>query len=153
DFTYFNKRTRDAILERETAPSGGFPGDQFVNVGEVSNSGIELQATLQALRRDNFAWEIAGNLATNEDRIESLGDIPFIGIGSAQRHVEGYPIAGFWSRRIVSADRDPATHAISNVLCDGGDGAAPVPCAQAPAVFLGTPTPTLTAAIANTFTI
>ncbi|HEU5209467.1 MAG TPA: TonB-dependent receptor, partial [Longimicrobiales bacterium] len=152
DFTYFSKRTRDAILERETAPSGGFPGDQFVNVGEVSNHGIELAAVLQALTRDNLAIEIGGNVATNNDEVEDLGDIPFISIGS-QRHVVGYPIGGFWSRRVVSADRDPATHAVSNILCDGGPGGAPVPCAQAPQVYLGPSIPTLTAAVFTNITI
>ncbi|MGH7575436.1 MAG: TonB-dependent receptor domain-containing protein, partial [Longimicrobiales bacterium] len=153
DFTYFTKRTKDAILERETAPSGGFPGDQFINVGEISNRGIELQATLQALTGEGLAWEISGNIATNKDRIEDLGDLPFIGIGAAQRHTEGHPISGFWSRRIASADRDPETHEISNTLCDGSPNAEPLPCDQAPAVYLGTPTPSLTAAIASTVTI
>lgn len=152
DFTYFSKVTKDAILERETAPSGGFPGDQFVNVGQVSNSGIELQATLQALVRDNFAWEIGGNIATSENEIDDLGGIPFLSTGNSQRHAEGYSIGGFWSRRVVSADRDPATNAITNILCDDGAGGG-IACAQAPQVYLGTPTPTFSAAVTNTFTI
>lgn len=152
DFTYFNKRTKDAILQRQTAPSFGFPGNQFVNIGETSNRGFELQAGLQVLRQENFAWEIGGNIGTNEDKIEELGGIPFVGSGNL-RSVEGYPISGFWSRRVVSADRDPTTHAITNILCDGGPGGEPVPCAQAALIFIGTQTPKAAGAISSTFTI
>ena len=153
EFNYFTKRTTDAILSRETAPSGGFPGNQFVNVGEISNSGVELQAVLRALSRDNVGIEIGGNIATNNDEIENLGDVPFISTGTSQRHTVGYPISGFWSRRVVSADRDPTTHAISNILCDGGPGNAPVACSQAPAIYLGPSSPTLTAAVFTSITI
>jgi hypothetical protein len=53
---------------------------------------------------------------------------------------------------VVSADRD-ATGLPTNVLCDGGSGGAGVACATAPFVYIGTPTPKLTGALANTFTI
>ena len=54
---------------------------------------------------------------------------------------------------VVSAERNPTTGQAQNVLCDGGAGAAPVACAQAPFVYIGTPTPRMTGAVANTFTI
>jgi hypothetical protein len=53
----------------------------------------------------------------------------------------------------VSADRDPTTSAISNIRCDGGPGNAPMACATAPVVFIGTPTPKLTGAISTTVTM
>jgi hypothetical protein len=39
------------------------------------------------------------------------------------------------------------------VLCDGGKGAAPVDCANAPFVFIGSAVPTSTGSVANTFTL
>ncbi len=33
DATYFNRTTKDAILLRPVAPSTGFSGAQFVNIG------------------------------------------------------------------------------------------------------------------------
>ena len=44
DFTYFSKQTDDEILSQPLAPSSGFPGNRFVNIGRVDNHGIELQA-------------------------------------------------------------------------------------------------------------
>ena len=152
DFTHFRRRTKDAILQQPTAPSGGFPGSQAVNLGETKNRGIELQAAFQALARSNLAWEIMGNFATNRDEVVDLGELAFAG-GTNVRSVVGYPISGLWSKKVVSADRDPTTHAVSNILCDGGPGNAPVPCADAPEVFIATQTPKVTGAVATTVTL
>jgi hypothetical protein len=67
--------------------------------------------------------------------------------------VVGRPINGIYTRRVVSADRDPVTNLATNVLCDGGPGQAPVACATAPFLFHGTPTPKLSGAIGNTVTL
>ncbi|HUQ81212.1 MAG TPA: SusC/RagA family TonB-linked outer membrane protein [Gemmatimonadaceae bacterium] len=153
DFTYFTKKTKDAILLRPVAPSLGFPGNQYVNIGEVSNKGFEFKATLQALSTNNVGWEITGNVGTTKDRIEDLGGIPFITVsaGLPQRHVEGYPIGGLWTKRVVSATVDAAGRA-QNVLCDGGTQ-APVACASAPFLFMGTVTPKMTGAVSNSVTL
>jgi len=151
DFTYYTKRTEDAILSRDLPPSGGFSGTQYVNIGETSNHGVELQARLQTLVRENFAWEISGNVSTNTDRIEDLGGATLS--GTTVRNVLGYPINGLWTKRIASADRDPTTNAITNILCVNGPGGAPAPCSQALPVFIGTSTPKVIGSIANTFTV
>jgi outer membrane receptor protein involved in Fe transport len=153
DFTYFTKTTKDAILLRPVPPSLGFPGSQFVNIGEVSNKGLELRASLQAITRENFGWEISGNVGTTKDEIEDLGGIPFIAFsGLPQRHVEGYPIGGLWAKRVTSASLNSQGRAI-DVMCDGGAGASAQPCATAPLLFMGTITPKTTGAVGTTFTI
>ena len=152
DFSYFSKHTTDAILLQQTAPSGGFPGTQAVNVGETKNHGIELQGNYQVLALNNLAWELNGNIGTNRDEVVDLGALAFAGSTNV-RSVVGYAINGYWSKRVVSADRDPTTNAISNILCDGGPGNAPVSCATAPVVFIGTPTPKLTGAFSTTVTL
>jgi TonB-linked SusC/RagA family outer membrane protein len=150
DFTYFNKRTLDLILSQPVAPSSGFSGSQFSNLGRVDNHGIELQAGLQAITRQNFSWEILGNIGTNKDVIKSLGGLPSLIPNAGQFNKVGGPIGGIYTRRVVSADRDPVTGLPTNILCDGGAGAAPVACSSAPFVFIGTPTPKVTGSVANT---
>jgi TonB-linked SusC/RagA family outer membrane protein len=152
DFTYFSKRTKDAILNQPTAPSGGFPGNQAVNIGETKNSGLELQAILQAISTSTVAWEITANMGTNEDEVIDLGALAFAG-STNLRSVVGHPINAYWGRRVVSADRDPNTHAVSNILCDGGPGNAPTSCTTAPEVFLGTQTPKFTGSLSSSLTL
>ena len=153
DFTYFSKRTADVIISQPIAPSSGFAGNQFANLGRVDNRGIELLATLQALARGGFSWEIVGNIATNKDEIKDLGGIGGVVLSAGQTNVVGGPIGGIYTRRVVSADRDPVTNLPINVRCDAGPDVAPVACGTAPFQFIGTPTPRTTGSIGNTFWI
>ena len=160
DFTYYSKTTQNEIVNQPVAPSTGFSGNQLINLGKVVNSGIELQARLQAVTRRDFDWEIVGNFTTISNTIKS--NITNTIASAGQYNIVGYPIGGLWSRRVVSADRDPTTNLAINVLCDGGNasnlapGAKPGPataCASAPFVYIGNPTPSKTFSLGNTFMI
>jgi hypothetical protein len=150
----FSKQTKDAILLRGTPPSGGFPGQQFVNIGQVSNKGIELQVNAQPITRPNFSWDLSASIATAHNYIADLGGIPSISLGlPLQSHIEGYPIASYFIKRVVSAEVDPATGAVTSALCDGGQGNPAVSCDEAPLVFAGTPIPKVTGAFTSTLTL
>jgi TonB-linked SusC/RagA family outer membrane protein len=149
DFTYFSKRTFDQIVSQPVAPSSGFPGSQFRNLGRVDNRGIELSASWRAIARPGLEWELGGNVATNRDRIIDLGGIQNVVANPGFHNLVGFPIGAVFAKRVVSADRS-ATGQATNVLCDGGEGQAPVGCAQAPFVNIGTPTPSLTGAVSTT---
>ena len=152
DFTYFTKRTKDAILQRAIAPSTGFSGAQFVNIGETANSGFEAQLNARIVERPNLGWGVTLSLSHVRDEIVDLGGIDAIPLGlPMQRHVEGYPIGGFWTRRIVSAEVD-ANGVPQNILCDDGQGGA-VACSSAPLLYFGTPTPKYSGAISTTLTL
>lgn len=153
DFTYFTKKTTDEILDQPIAPSTSFSGTIPVNLGRVDNSGFELKATVPVLAREDFDWLLVGSFATNKDVVRDLGGLSNEISSYGPSNQVGYPIGGIWSKRVVSADRDPATGGATNVLCDGGDAKPPVDCALAPFVFLGTTTPKWSGAISNTFTI
>jgi len=152
DFTYYTRRTKDAILSLQIAPSSGFSGTQTVNIGETSNQGLEMQARLQALTTDNFAWDVGMNVSTNKDRVEDRGGLA-PGTGTT-RDAEGYPIGGYWTKTIASATRNP-DNTVTNILCNNGPptNGPPVACASALSTFVGTPTPKVLGAVTNTFTI
>ncbi len=153
DFTYYNKHTHDEIIAQPLAPSSGFFGNQFQNLGQVNNHGLELQSTLQLLSRANLKWDVAGMFSTARNEIVSLGGLASLVTTTGQVNQIGYPIQSYFSKRVVSATQDPSTGAVSNVLCDGGDGKPAVACASAPFVFIGSPVPTRTWSIANTVTL
>jgi TonB-linked SusC/RagA family outer membrane protein len=153
DFTVYSKQTRDAILLRGTPPSGGFPGEQFVNIGEVSNKGVELQVNAQVITQPSFSWNVGASVATASNYIADLGGIPSIPLGlPLQSHVQGYPVAGYFIKRVVSAEVDPSG-AVTSALCDAGTGRAPVDCATAPLVFAGSPIPKTMGAFTSTVTL
>jgi TonB-dependent SusC/RagA subfamily outer membrane receptor len=153
DFTYYNQETKDAILLRQQPPSLGFPASQFVNVGAIRNTGLELQLNAIALRTPGTQLDLGFNLSRNRNEVLDLAGEDFIALG-AQQHRVGYPIASWWEQRAVSAEIDQNGVA-TNVMCDGGpeNDHQPVPCSEAPRVFLGVSQPKLEGGFMPTLTV
>jgi TonB-dependent SusC/RagA subfamily outer membrane receptor len=146
DFTFYNRTTRDAILQRSVAPSSGYSGSQFINAGVVNNRGFELSLRGRPLSSRKVAWDLGLNLSKNRNRLEELGiDAAFLAVGFIpNRHQEGFPLDSYFRKRIVSADL--VNGRAANILCDGGTGfqgvmpgGAAVPCASAPFLYVGKP--------------
>ncbi|MBI4419396.1 MAG: TonB-dependent receptor, partial [Gemmatimonadetes bacterium] len=153
-FTYFNKRTRDAIVASQVAPSLGFPERQLENLGVVRTWGTELALDARLLDHPTFAWDLGVGLATNGSRIETLGGLPSVLVRGAQEHREGYPLAAFFQREIASAEVDPLGRVV-NVVCAGGpdNNDQPLPCVQAPRLYGGQPTPRWQGSVRTTLTV
>ncbi len=153
EFTYYDKRTRDAILEREIAPSIGFSGFQPFNIGRLSNKGTEAVIRGRPLQRAQTSLDLSLSLATNSNRLVDLGldGVEWVSAGGFLRHQVGLPVGALFDRRIVSAELNAAGQAI-NVMCDDGQGGA-VACASAPEVYQGRTIPKVEGAFASTLTL
>ncbi|HKH90763.1 MAG TPA: TonB-dependent receptor, partial [Gemmatimonadaceae bacterium] len=163
ELTYYRKHTLDAIVPRELAPSGGVPGVQLLNAGEIHNTGIELLARATPLRGERWGWDLSLNLATNDNTVVTLGDpaLQSLSAGEYRAHRVGFPVGAWFERRVVSADMGP-TGVVSNVKCDDGQGGA-TPCAgadgsygtadDAPLVYLGRTIPRVSGAAGSTVTL
>ena len=138
-FTYYDQRTKDAIVQRQVSPSSGFPGSQFVNIGEIRNKGIELGLTSVLVQQGGLSWDLGMTLSTNTNEVVSLGDLSTLSAGGLQQHKEGYPVAGYHFKNVVSATLDGSGN-VTESLCESESG-SPVPCASAPRVFMGRPNP------------
>ena len=141
-FSYFRKRTNDAIVAVPSAPSTGFAGSEFKNLGQVTNKGYEIEANVIPISRKNLQWSIGANLTHVTNIVNSLGGSPTINTGQGFNTImikEGYPIGSFFAKKVLSADRT-ATNTATNVLCDDGTGKG-IACASAPQVFLADPGP------------
>jgi TonB-dependent starch-binding outer membrane protein SusC len=104
ELTYFNKTSRDALVQRRLSPSLGATTTRFENIGEVVNQGFEFSLNALLLDMPNFLWRttVSGSFTDNE--LTDLGDVePIIfGLGgNTQRHQEGFPLGGYWSPRIT----------------------------------------------------
>ena len=103
DFTYYRKKTKDAIISAIVPPSLGGPDEQNTNLGAVQNQGFEVLASAQLLDTRNFAWDMTINGSTFSNKLLSLGGTP-PQIGTTTRAVEGYPMFGLWARPINGWD-------------------------------------------------
>lgn len=160
DFTYYDQTKTDAIVSKDVAPSSGFPGSQFVNLGEIQNRGFELQVDTRPWRSRNVVVNLGGNAAYNTNEIIELGG-PTINAGGFNTifHREGWPLGAFFSKKVVQATR-LGDGEYTDILCDGGtgkDGLEPggpaVPCDDAPPIFRGQPGPKWSGAVNASVTL
>ncbi len=153
ELTYYRSTTDEAILLRDVPPSTGFSGSQFINAGEIRNSGLELVATARPVVTSNVEWDIGVNFASNSNEIISLGDpdLDFVTVGTFQQHRVGFPVASWFEKKLVDADFD-ADGKPTNLMCDNGSGGT-VACADAPLVYLGRPTPDIEGSFNSALTL
>lgn len=104
DFTYFRRRTTDALFSVLQAPSLGFPDPQLSNVGELKSSGIELALNATVLRARNFSWDLGVNVATLNSLLVSLGGAsPFGDVsGGSGFYYEGQPFPVIVNKKLLN---------------------------------------------------
>jgi TonB-linked SusC/RagA family outer membrane protein len=71
-FTWYRRTSKDVILTVPVAASTGFL-NQAANAGEIRNSGTEWSLNIRPITRKNFAWDLGFQLATNRNKVVSLG--------------------------------------------------------------------------------
>ncbi len=133
EFTYFDRKTKDAIVGRTIPPSlwPGFAGDfagglQLVNIGRIDAWGSETAINWSALNRRNLRLDFALAHTWLGNKIVDMGETTNrIQEGRGRAHQEGFSIAAISDQRVVSAEFENAPRgAVTNILCDPGvDGA------------------------------
>ncbi|SKB44620.1 SusC/RagA family TonB-linked outer membrane protein [Dyadobacter psychrophilus] len=82
DLTFYNRKTTNDIVQSNIAASSGYT-QALLNVGELSNKGVELLLTATPFRKNDFAWDISYNMAYNQSKIVKLADnLPSLSIGT-----------------------------------------------------------------------
>ncbi len=80
DFTYYDQLSKDLLLEVKSSAASGFT-DQLINVGKISNKGIELRLGVVPVRTKDFNLGIDFNFAKNKNEVLDLGDVESITLG------------------------------------------------------------------------
>lgn len=108
ELSYYRKQTRDAIIDRQVAPSLGFGvSTRFENIGSVRNQGMEIVLNSRLLDRSWAGLDITLTGSTNKNTLLQLGEgvSPiFTGNRNTQYNVPGYPLFGMWGRPMKFAD-------------------------------------------------
>ncbi len=68
EVTYYNKRTKDALISAIVAPSAGSANSVRRNLGAVGNNGWEFQTNAQVMDRPSFGWDMTVTYSTNDER-------------------------------------------------------------------------------------
>lgn len=109
---WYNKKTRDLIWGYAVSTNIYPYGWMTANVGNMSNTGVELSINAIPVQTRDFSWNTTLNLAHNANKVTSIsnqtysvnyideGDTNIGGFssgGSTQRIMEGYPLGTFYT--------------------------------------------------------
>ena len=168
EFTFYNQSRKDALVVVPARQSLGFPGNLFQNLGEVRNRGFEVGlSAASVVETGGVGLDLSLNLTTNDNEVTDLGGLPpqimrggFAHSGWTQQlYAEGFPLGAMFMKNVVSANVEGSGASARgvNVMCEGGSilpisspgypislgGGSPVPCADAPNVYIGATKPTI----------
>lgn len=111
DYTFYNKRTRDALILVPIAGSAGASTTSLLqNVGATRNYGHEIQLNAQLLDQRSFGWDVTLTGSHNTALVVDLGTDPatgkarVIGAGLQTENHSGDPINSQWYRPYTYSD-------------------------------------------------
>ncbi|RRB12832.1 SusC/RagA family TonB-linked outer membrane protein [Larkinella knui] len=145
DLTLYNRKTTNDIVTSNIALSSGYTS-ALLNVGELSNKGIELLLTGTPVSKGAFGWDVSYNMAYNKSKIERLAEgINGIDVGAGVggglvRNVLNRPYGTVWGY-------PKKTDASGNVVFNTASGYA----VRGDLQEIGQGTPPLTMGITNNF--
>lgn len=104
-FDWYNKQTKDLLLQVPVSPTTGFEY-QMKNAGTVQNTGIELALNWNDNIGKDFKYNVGWNIAYNKNEVTKVNssqkynsggnDLLAQGTGYMARFEEGHPIGYFW---------------------------------------------------------
>ncbi|WP_099370679.1 SusC/RagA family TonB-linked outer membrane protein [Sphingobacterium sp. 1.A.5] len=68
----YHKKTKDLLATIEIPVGTNYSNQLLTNVGNMENRGVEGSINIQAIKSDNFNWDIGFNMTVNESKVTNL---------------------------------------------------------------------------------
>ena len=149
---WHTRTTKDLLMSKQLNSISGF-SSLLTNVGQMRNTGVELEVRSNNIKTKDFSWTTAFNLSHNKNKILKLADLPWFVDGRYVRK-EGYPFNTIYLREYAGVDpetgsalyydnqQDENGNYTKNKVTDPGQ-ASPIPLKDI--------TPTISGGFMNTF--
>lgn len=165
EFDTYTKRTRDLLLDIEFPYTSGFKNG-FMNVGKISNRGVELMIRSTNIVTKDFSWTTEFNIARNKNKVVALGPDkdfeytfrPGLGTHPYSWLKVGQPVGAFYgyimdgiyrTREQIEAGNEPNASLGQKIYRDiNGDGVITIE----DQTTIGDPNPDFFGGLNNTFT-
>lgn len=73
DIALYHRKTTDDIVSASISPASGYNA-VLLNLGEMTNKGIEFMVSGSPVRSKNFSWEVSYNMAYNKNEVVKITD-------------------------------------------------------------------------------
>ena len=165
EFDTYTKRTRDLLLDVEFPYTSCFKNG-FMNVGKISNRGVELMIRSTNIVTKDFSWTTEFNIARNKNKVVALGPDkdfeytfrPGLGTHPYSWLKVGQPVGAFYgyimdgiyrTREQIEAGNEPNASLGQKIYRDiNGDGVITIE----DQTTIGDPNPDFFGGLNNTFT-
>ena len=149
---WYTRTTKDLLMSKQLNSISGF-SSLLTNMGQMRNTGVELEVRSNNIKTKDFSWTTAFNLSHNKNKILKLADLPWFVDGRYVRK-EGYPFNTIYLREYAGVDpetgsalyydnqQDENGNYTKNKVTDPGQ-ASPIPLKDI--------TPTISGGFMNTF--
>lgn len=149
---WYTRTTKDLLMSKQLNSISGF-SSLLTNVGQMRNTGVELEVRSNNIKTKDFSWPTAFNLSHNKNKILKLADLPWFVDGRYVRK-EGYPFNTIYLREYAGVgpetgsalyydnQQDENGNYTKNKVTDPGQ-ASPIPLKDI--------TPTISGGFMNTF--
>ncbi|MBO9594384.1 MAG: SusC/RagA family TonB-linked outer membrane protein [Niabella sp.] len=71
DATIYNSKSTDQIVTIALPATSGYLA-RIINIGEMTNKGVELTVNATAVQTSDFSWNISGNFSKNRNKVTKL---------------------------------------------------------------------------------
>jgi len=101
----YSRKTTDMLLSKSVPATSGFTSN-FMNIGAMTNEGIEFMLEGDIIRNSEFVWNAGFNIAFNKGTIDNLGDDKWMSASydSRLRHVVGRDFYTFYLNDYAGVD-------------------------------------------------
>ncbi len=98
EFTYYDKFTRDLLLDRTLGPTSAFL-NQLQNVGEMTNKGFEVLVRALPVQSSWLRWSTTLTYSQNRNRVDGIegGRLAFAGGFGQVYAINGQPLGVFYT--------------------------------------------------------
>ena len=149
---WYTRTTKDLLMSKQLNSISGF-SSLLTNVGQMRNTGVELEVRSNNIKTKDFSWTTAFNLSHNKNKILKLPDLPWF-VDCRYVRKEGYPFNTIYLREYEGVgpetgsalyydnQQDENGNYTKNKVTDPGQ-ASPIPLKDI--------TPTISGGFMNTF--
>lgn len=100
----YSRVTTDMLLNKAVPQTSGF-GTNFMNIGSLSNKGLEFQIEGEIVRSRDFTWTTGFNIAFNRSKILDLGGDEWLSSSDSRlRYVKGKSFYTFYLKDYYGVD-------------------------------------------------
>ncbi|HEX8607116.1 MAG TPA: SusC/RagA family TonB-linked outer membrane protein, partial [Pedobacter sp.] len=117
EFDYYRKYTTDLLMDVPVAAKTGF-ATVYQNVGEISNTGVELLLNSDNIKTKEFKWSTTFTISHNKNVVKKINN-PITGSYGMYRTEQGFPLYSIWVYNYLGVDPQTGNARFEDVTGDG----------------------------------